>query len=297
MMIRGVAILLLCLAHCTIHSQELEPRAYAAVPKNLNSIVIGYGLSKGNVLTDPSLPVSGLNITTNAVSAIYLHTFGIGNKLARVQLSIPFSYISGKLQINGRDTSGSRNGFGDMRIRLGINLTGSPALDKSEFTHYTQKTIIGFSIVTSLPTGLYHKAKRLNTGSNRWAFKPEIGVSKRFKRVYAEVYAGVWFYTVNDEYLAEKILEQQPVFNVQGHASYYFKNLMWVSLNTTWVEGGTTHVDGVTQGETLDNWRIGGTWSVPLARGHSVKLQFHIGAFTASSYDYNVVSLVYQYIF
>lgn len=294
---RRELIILLCLVNYNIYSQELEPRAYAALPKNLNSIVIGYGLSKGNVLTDPSLPISGLDIITHTASVVYLHTFGVGDKLGRVQLSVPFSYISGKLQINGRDTSGSRNGFGDMRIRLGINLTGSPALDKSEFTHYTQKTIVGVSLVTSLPTGLYHKNKRLNTGSNRWAFKPEMGISRRFKRVYAEVYAGVWFYTVNDEYLSGKKLEQKPVFSFQGHASYYFKNLMWVSINTTWFDGGTTTVDDTVRGETLDNWRIGATWSVPIARGHSLKLQFHIGAFTASNYDYNVVSLAYQYVF
>jgi hypothetical protein len=80
---------------------------------------------------------------------------------------------------------------------------------------------------------------------------------------------GVWFYSDNYKYLVDKTLHQQPVLSVQGHASYYFKNLMWVSINTTWFNGGKTLVDDVPQGDLLDNWRLGATWSVPIAKGQS----------------------------
>jgi len=275
----------------------LEPRAYAALPKNLNTIAVGYGFSRGNVLIDPALPVSNFKVSLQSLTGVYLHTFAFAGRLARVQVNIPFIQIFGKLQINGHDTSGSRNGFGDARIRLGINLTGTPALGRKEFTQYTQKTILGVSLVTVVPTGLYHSEKRINTGSNRWAFKPEVGISKRFKRVYAEAYAGVWFYSDNEKYLASKTLHQQPVFSAQSHASYYFKNLMWVSINATWFNGGKTLVDDTPQGDLFDNWRVGATWSVPIAKGQSLKLQFHVGAFTSHGYDYNAVSLIYQRIF
>jgi hypothetical protein len=42
---------------------------------------------------------------------------------------------------------------------------------------------------------------------------------------------------------------------------------------------------------------LGATWSVPVAKGQSLKLQFHTGAFTESGYDYKTVQLVYQRIF
>jgi hypothetical protein len=290
-------ICVVCLLSYYANSQELDPRAYAALPKNLTTIAVGYGFSRGNVLTDPSLPVSNLKVSLQSLTGVYLHTFALAGKLARVQVSLPFIQIFGKLQINGHDTSGSRNGFGDARIRLGINLTGAPALGRKEFTHYTQKTIVGVSLITVLPTGLYHTDKRINTGSNRWALKPEVGISKRIKRVYAEAYAGVWFYSDNNKYLVNKTLHQEPVLSVQGHASYYFKNLMWVSLNMTWFNGGKTLIDDTAQGDLVDNWRAGATWSVPIAKGQSLKLQFHVGAFTASGYDYNAVSLAYQHIF
>ena len=294
---RKCIIFLLCLVSYCAKSQELEPRAYAALPKNLNTIAVGYGLQRGNVLTDPSLPISDFKVTLQSLTGVYLHTFAFAGKLARVQISVPFIQMLGKLQINGHDTSASRNGFADMRIRLGINLTGTPALGRKEFTGYTQKTIVGISLVTVLPTGLYHSDKRVNTGSNRVALKPEVGISKRINRIYTEAYAGVWFYSDNNKYLVSKTLHQEPVFSVQGHVSYYFKNLMWVSINATWFNGGKTLVDDVPQGDLFDNWRAGATWSVPIAKGQSLKLQFHVGAFTASGYDYNAVSLVYQRIF
>jgi hypothetical protein len=277
--------------------QELEPRAYAALPKNLNTIAVGYGFSRGNVLTDPSLPVSNFKVSVQSLTGVYLHTFALAGKLARVQVNVLFIQVFGKLQINGHDTTGSRNGFGDARIRLGINLTDTPPLGRKEFSGYTQKTIVGISLVTVLPSGLYYADKRTNTGSNRLALKPEVGISKRFKRVYAEAYAGVWFYSDNNKYLVNKTLHQEPVFSVQGLASYYFKNLMWVSINSTWFNDGKTLIDDSPQGDLLDNWRLGATWSVPIAKGQSLKLQFHVGAFTSSSYDYNAVSLVYQHIF
>jgi hypothetical protein len=286
-----------CLFACSVKSQELEPRAYAALPKNLNAAVGVYALSHGNVFGDPSLPIQNLRITTNSFIGGYLRTFGLANKLARVQVTLPLFIVSGKATLNDKDTSVTRTGFGDMRIRLGINLVGAPPLDKKEFTRYTQKTIIGVSLITSVPTGLYLKDKLINTGSHRWAFKPEVGISKRFNSIYAEAYAGVWFYTRNHEYLTDKTLEQEPVFDVQAHVSYYFKNRMWISLNTTWFNGGQTSVNGVSKGNLLDNWRIGGTWSLPIAKGQSVKLQFHVGVFTTSGYDYDIVSLGYQHLF
>lgn len=287
----------LCCIYCIAVAQDLEPRAYANVPKGTNVIAIVYGYSSGNVLTDPSLPIEDFKIKAHSVGAGYVHTFALANKLARVQVIAPFAFLSGNAKFNGQDTSGVRNGFGDTRVRLGINFIGSPALDKKDFRNYRQKMIVGASLVVSVPTGLYYKEKRVNLGSNRWAFKPEIGVSKRFKRVYAEAYSGVWFYANNTQFLVDKTLEQKPVFSFQAHLSYYFKNQMWLGVNGNWFNGGETIIDKAPSGDLRDNYRIGATWSVPFAKKHSLKLQFHAGAFTNTGYDYNIVLFGYQYIF
>jgi hypothetical protein len=286
-----------CSAPGSLYAQELEPRAYAALPKNLNVIALVYAYSYGDVLTDPALPISNLTIRAHTIGGAYVRTFGFLNKLARVQIAMPMVFLDGRAKIGDRDTSVARGGLGDPKIRIGINLTGSPPLDKKDFKQYTQKTIFGVSLVTSVPIGTYVSDRRVNISSHRWGFKPEVGVSKRFGRIYAETYAGIWFYTSNKEYFVDRTLKQHPVFNLQAHVAYYFTNRMMLSVNTVWFDGGQTLVDDVPQGALLSNWRIGGTWAFPIAKSQSIKLQMNVGAFTASGYDYNAYSVAYQCVF
>ena len=293
----GVLIGIMCILGAGSFAQDLEPRIYGNLPKKMNALGFLYGHARGNVVTDPSLPIADFEITTHNFGAAYVRTFGLLNKLSRIQLSLPYTSMQGNLKIAGRDTSASRSGFGDLRVRFGMNLLGSPALDKKEFRQYKQKTIFGASLVVSVPTGMYYADKRINIGAHRWAIKPEIGVSRRFKNIFAEAYTGVWFYTKNGQYLVNKVQAQKPVFSLQGHISYYFKNQMWIGVNGNWFNGGETTIDEVPAGDLKDNWRVGGTFSVPFAKTHSLKLQFNVGAFTNSGLDYNLISLAYQYIF
>ncbi|WP_336514551.1 transporter [Pollutibacter soli] len=293
----GVSFALIS-TNCTdLRAQDLEPRIYANTPKGMNAVAAVYAYVNGNVVTDPSLPVEDFKISSHNIGLAYVRTFGFFKKLSRVQISLPYTMMNGNLKINGKDTSGARNGFNDMRIRLSVNVIGSPALDKKDFRFFQQKTIFGVSLVTSVPTGLYYPEKRINLGAHRWGFKPEIGLSHRSKRFYIEGYTGVWFYTNNNQFLSNKTLEQNPVFSIQAHASYYFKNQMWVGINGNWFDGGQTTVDEVPAGDLKDNWRFGATWSVPLGKFHSLKLQYHTGAFTKSGLDYDMISVSYQYIF
>lgn len=278
------------------YSQDLEPRAYANVPKKLNVAALGYVFMDGNVVTEPTLPISDFKLQSHNLAVSYVRTFGLANKLARVQVSLPFTFMDGSALVAGDLVTGSRTGFADTKVRFGINLLGSPALDKSEFQSFQQKTILGVSLVTSIPTGRYYEDKRVNIGTNRWGVKPEIGISKRFAHVYAEAYGGVWFYTDNNDFLGKK-MEQKPTFSLQAHASYYFKNNMWVGFNTTWFFGGKTIIDGVPEASQIDNWRVGGTFSTPIAKGQSIRFQYHVGAFTNNGLDYYALSAVYQYSF
>jgi hypothetical protein len=267
------------------------------MPKGGNVIVASYGFMKGDVVSEPTLPIKDFLISSNIFGAGYLHTFGLGGKLARVQVAIPFVFMDGHATVNDEKITGNRTGFGDMRIRFGINLLGSPALARKDFGQYQQKTIFGVSLVTSFPTGVYYPDKRINIGTNRWGFKPEVGVSKRFKHVYAEFYSGVWFYTKNNEYLGDNVLKQDPVLNFQGHACYYFKNHMWLGVNGTWFSGGKTEVDDLPAGSVINSSRIGATFSMPLSRSQSIKLQYNTGVFKDLGLNYDSLSLSYQYVF
>lgn len=294
---RIILATLICFFCLSVLGQDLEPRAYANVPRGMNVATFGYAFINGNVITDPALPIKDFEITTQSLALNYIRTFGLANKLARVQVSMPFVNMDGKLQLNGEDVTGSRTGLADMRIRFGVNLTGSPAIDRKDFRKYEQKTILGVSLVTSVPTGRYYSEKQINIGNNRWAFKPEIGISRRFTHVYAEAYLGVWFYTNNAEYLTDKVLSQKPTTTLQAHASYYFKNQMWVGINTNWSTIGKVAINGVPPGELFNDWRIGGTFSAPISKSQSLRLQIHTGLFANLGLNYDSLTLAYQYVF
>jgi hypothetical protein len=124
-----------------------------------------------------------------------------------------------------------------------------------------------------------------------------MGVSRRFKHVYAEAYLGTWFYTNNTEYMTNKVLKQKPTVTLQGHASYYFKNQMWVGLNTNWYKVGETTIDGVVSSDVLNDWRIGATFSSPISKTQSLRLQLHTGLLSNIGLNYDSVTLAYQHVF
>ena len=277
--------------------QELEARAYANLPKNMNVVAAVYAFSKGHVLADASLPIEDFTMTTHNIVVAYVRSFDLAHRLARIQLSAPLVHMAGQLKISGQDTSGTRTGLGDMRVRFGINLIGSPALDRKDFGTYTQKTIVGVSLVTSIPTGLYYADKRINISNHRWGFKPEIGASKKFNHIYIDGYMGVWLYTNNTALLETKTLEQRPLFSTQLHTSYYFKKGMMIGLDGNWFKGGKTYIDTVQSGDQIDHTRLGITWALPLTRKHLIRAQFHTSVHNNAGYEYSFVALGYQYVF
>ena len=296
MKVQGLLILF-CFFSGKIFSQELEARAYANLPKDMNVVAAVYAFSKGSVLADASLPIEDFNMTTHNMIFAYVRTFGLAQKLARIQVAAPLVHMSGRLKFSNQDTAGTRTGLGDTRVRFGINLTGSPALARSDFGKYTQKTIVGLSLVTSIPTGLYYTDKQINIGNHRWGFKPEVGVSKRYKHIYADGYIGAWLYTRNTAFQQTKVLEQRPVLSTQLHAAWYFKKGMMLGLDGNWFNGGKTFVNGVLTGAQIQHCRLGLTWALPVGGKHLVRAQFHTSVYTNAGYDYNLLALGYQYIF
>ena len=91
---------------------------------------------------------------------------------------LPYAWISASGQVEGQVKSVERSGFADLGLRLSVNLLGAPALSLSEFRDYRQDTIVGLSLVVTAPTGQYDSTKLVNVGTNRWSFKPGVGVSK-----------------------------------------------------------------------------------------------------------------------
>ena len=83
-----------------VSAQELAPRAYWPAPVGTNVLNIGYQYSSGDILTDPSLPVSGVDSQINFVQVGYQRTFNLFGRTANAQLSVPYSWGSSEGFLN-----------------------------------------------------------------------------------------------------------------------------------------------------------------------------------------------------
>jgi hypothetical protein len=277
-------------------AQELEPRAYSPSPVGANFLVAGYVHSSGDVVLDPSLPLSNVDAQLNAGTVGYGRTFGVLGRSANILMAAPYVWgdISG--DVNEEARSITRSGLGDPRLKMSVNLIGGPALTPAEFAVRKPATTLGASLTVVAPLGEYYPSKLVNIGTNRWAFKPELGVSVPVGRWFFEGYAGVWFFTDNDDFFGGSRREQDPITTLQLHVSYTFRPRLWLAFDSTWYSGGESTVNGVERSGRLENTRIGATLSLPIGAQQSIKLAWSEGASTRIGGDFSTYGIAWQYM-
>ncbi len=287
----GVAMLWSTLAP----AQEMEPRAYSAVPIGANFIVADYARSSGDVLFDPSLPITNLQARLNSYTVGYSHSFGILGHVASIAAST--SYANANLTGNVEGVAGQayRSGMGDMRLRFAANLLGGSAMTPEEFEKRSPQTTLGASLSVVAPTGQYEPARIINVGSNRWSFKPEIGVSQPIGDWFVEGAAGVWLFTDNTNFFGGQHRSQDPLPVFQWHGGYNWRPGLWIAADVTYFTGGLTSVNGVGDDDRQRNVRYGVTLSVPLSRQWSGKLAWSRGVAAGIGGNFQTVSIALQY--
>jgi hypothetical protein len=287
----------LCCAGCanSAWSQELEPRAYSPAPVGLNFFLLGGVRSTGEVLTDPSVPLQDVEAKLNVGLTGYGRTFGILGHQASAVLAVP--YVSGDISGRVFEQAGSvsRSGLGDVKLRAAVNLIGGEALSPKEFMQRTPKTTLGASLSISAPTGQYDPDKLINIGTNRWAFKPEIGLTIPHERWMFDVFAGVWLFTDNPDFFGGVHRSQDPMPTLQWHVSYTLRPRAWIALDTTYYFGGETSANGVEAGDRKENSRVGLTLSVPAGQGHSLKFNYSRGATARLGSNFTTYGVAWQY--
>lgn len=279
-------------------AQDLEPRAYSASPINTTFVAGGIGRSSGGVVTDPSLPIDDVHATLGLLTAGIGHTFDLFGRTALFVAVLPFARAHATGSVGDATREASRTGTADARLKLSANLIGGAARRPREFAAAKRTTIVGVSLTAFVPTGQDLPSKLVNLGSNRWAFKPEVGVSVPVRRWTLDGYAGVTFFTANDEfYPGTSRLEQDPVTALQAHASYTLRPRLWAAFDATWYSGGTTSVNGVSKANLQRNSRVGATLSLPLAARQSLKFAYSTGATTRIGGDFDTFVVAWQMIF
>ena len=284
---------LLCAAG--VEAQELEPRAYSPAPVGLNFVLFAGSRSTGEVLLDPSVPIEDIEATIDAGVAGYGRTFALFGQSASFALAVPFAWadVSGNVGEDRRTVK--REGLADVRLRLATNLYGGPALTPKEFMQRTPGTTLGASIVVIAPTGEYFPDKLINIGTNRWGFKPELGLSVPHNRWMFDVYAGIWLFTDNDDFFGGVRRSQDPITTLQGHVSYTIRPRLWMALDSTYYFGGQSTVGGVRKADRKENSRLGITMSLPIGARQSLKVSWSEGASTRTGNDFSTWGVAWQY--
>ena len=292
---RSLFSILICLSSQSASAQTLEPKLYANAPVGVNVVLMGYGRTQGAIPENTALELEDPNLKINSAFLAYGRSFDIAGRNAKIDLLLVTSSLYGTAQVDGVPASRDVSGMGDTKVRFTYNLFGAPALSLQEFASYEQKTIVGVSIQTTIPTGQYDSSKLINISTNRWAIKPAIGISKRVGKYTFEFTGDAEFYTSNDNFFGGIKRKQDPIYSTQAHLLYSFRKGLWLAVGTTYYWGGEYSNDGVEANNELGNTRLGLTFAYPINKQHSIKVFGNSGINTRYGSDFDALSVAWQY--
>jgi outer membrane putative beta-barrel porin/alpha-amylase len=275
--------------------QEMEPRAYSPAPVGTQFVVAGYGHQSGDVLLDSSLPLRDVSVKLNVATIGYGRTFALAGRQANIALLLPYIWGTASGTVFEDRVNVRRSGGGDARLRFSTLWLGGTAKTPKEFATRKPGTIIGTSLSVIAPTGQYDPARLVNPGSNRWAFKPEIGLSKPRGKWTMETTVGTWLFTPNRNFFGGARRQQQPLVSLQAHLIYTLRRRMWASVDGTYFTGGRTKVNDVLNEDRQKNARTGATFAYPLTQQQSIKFAWAKGVTTRIGGDLNMFAVVWQY--
>jgi hypothetical protein len=279
-------------------AQDLEPRAYSPSPTGANFAVLAFQDLSGTVLFDPTLPITNVNARLYGPALGLGRTFDILGRQALVTAALPYIWGTVSGQVFEQQKTVTRSGTADLRLKFAFNLHGSPALTPQEYAKRRKRgLIVGTSLMVTAPSGQYDKTKLINLGTNRWAFKPELGLSYPWRKWYFDLYSGAWFFTKNSSFFpGDALRRQNPLATFQGHVSYTVRPRLWFAFDSTWYGGGASRInDGPPTGR-LSNSRLGATLSIPIGKRQSLKIGYSRGATARSGANFSSLGVAWQFL-
>ena len=277
------------------YAQDIEPRAYSNAPVGVNFLIVGYAITEGAVPFDGALPIKNAQLKTSSPVLAYARVLDLWGVTGKFDAIVPYSMLSGTAELLGNSVERNIDGFADPKFRLSANLYGSPALTLKEFKDFEQDLIVGVSLQVSVPVGQYDDTRVVNIGTNRWSFKPEIGISKAMGPWSLELQAAATFFTDNKDFYGGNTRSQNPIFSLQGHVIYGFRSGIWGSFDATYFNGGRTTLNSVESNDLQQNWRLGGTVAFPLDIRNSVKIYVSSGLSARTDNNYDLLGVAWQY--
>lgn len=301
--VAGAALLLLAAGARVGSAQDLTPRAYVIAPVGSNALVLQTSELDGSLQFNGSVPITDAKASASLPALAYYRAFALLGRTASVTVAVPYGtgHFSGTVAEAPR--SAQIHGLLDSSLRVSVNLIGGPAMRLRQFAGWRQDILLGVSLRIIAPTGQYDPTRLLNWGSNRWAFKPEIGYSQRWGHWLLDAYVSMWFFTTNPEFFSHNAFypgsrsrSQAPISAFEAHVSYDVLPRLWISFDANFWRGGRTSLNSIPNfGTDQKSSRLGLTASMPLSGHQSVKLSLSDGAYARYGGNYRSISLAWQY--
>ena len=291
----------------SMSAQDLAPRAYLITPVHSNAVTLTWSFYHGGLDFNNVVPITNASGTYSVPVFSLYHSLSFFGRSANITASLPYAVGTFSGDVGEDRHTLYRSGLADLSARLSVNLIGGPAMEVPQFVKWKQKRILGASLKVVAPTGQYDPHKLINWGINKWAFKPEIGYSQRFAKNWVlDAYAGVWFYTTNQQFYNPPLYAPQtqaPIGSFEGHLSYDFNRLFgksklhgWASVDGNYWWGGIASIYGIPNPKTdQSSSRLGGTISIPYSRHQSIKVALSGGTYSRFGGDYTNLQVAWQY--
>lgn len=277
-------------------AQELSPRSYWPAPKGTTLVFGGYVYSWGDVVTDPSLPVAGVDSRLNTVQVGFLRTVSLFGRTSNIVVELPYTWGTTVGTVADQPVRRDLSGAGDLAVTVSANILGAPSMDRAGFQELRRDPhpIVGASVRVLAPTGSYDVDKVINITGNRWAVKAELGAIFPFSPPWLlEFELGAWWFGDNAEFLG-LVREQRPVLAFETHLVRRFRPGFWASVDLNFFVGGRNYIAGEPTATLQRNSRLGLTLVFPFLRRHALKVSYSAGVITESGGNYSSFLLGYN---
>lgn len=263
----------------SVDSQELEARRWAHLPTGMEFAGLAYAYTEGDIQFDPVLRLADVDVELHSSIFKYVAAFELFEKSVRFDFLQAYQQGRWEGTLDGLPASTSRTGWSDSVIRFSMNLLGGPPLKGEEYVNYRKsvaggETIVGAGLAIHLPTGHYLEDKLLNLGTNRFTFRPQLGIVHNRGPWSFETTGNVWLFTENDEFFGGNVLEQSPLYTIQGHVVYTFRPGLWLAAGAGYGTGAQSTLNGVEKNDRKGNLGWGVTLGIPVTKRVGLKLGY-----------------------
>lgn len=277
-------------------AQNLDPRSFVNTPVGINFVTLGYGHSTGNVLFDASVALDNADLTIQGPTSGYARALDLWGMSGKADGALGWACADGTADFNGAPVSRHVCGLSDPTAHISVNFIGAPALTLRQYPTYKQNILVGAGFRVTAPLGQYDPTKLVNIGTNRWSFKPELGVSKQAGRLTLEFLGAVTFFTVNTDFFGGNEQSQAPLYSGQLNVIYTFRSGIWGGVGGLIYAGGATSTNGGPASTPQENTRGGAVLVFPIGKQNSLKAYWTTGVTTRTGTDFDTVVVTWIHL-